>query len=544
MPLLISNIAQHRIAENKKVFDKAAQKAQDALQKDNLNTAIAWTKIAAHFASIRHPGFYVSPELENLLLDVANRIKQEPPEFSGEFYLQNKLKNAGKMRFLHITTEIYGTGGHSCYLDRWIQNTFDTSVHSLISTAQTDEVSPSLKNTLDTSGGWYLSLPELSSDLAEQALLLRLLGQNWADVIVLFAHPFDPLPTVAFGVQDGPPVALINHADHAFWLGASVADVVVDYHASGGDLCAKRRGTAESKILPIPMSQADTIVRMDARKELGFRKDEVIILTVGREEKYYPFGELDYLDVMVDFLKKHDAMRLIAAGPTYTLKWQRAHEESNGRIEALGQIDRSQLEKYYCAADVYIPSFPCSSGTALLEAAMHNLPIVGLHLDELPHLSLRDDVGFRQLKVHKLSVEEFVAALESTLNYPQLTKRKAQLVKENVEREHCMPGWNRYLTAILQALPSQHRIRRLKPQRQNPEAVDAQWEAVSAKMLGDELPWHSYSRLIRTYQRHLSKTEALNSQATSLMSAFVKSNNFKRGRQFLRSFGEFVDSAF
>jgi hypothetical protein len=96
----------------------------------------------------------------------------------------------------------------------------------------------------------------------------------------------------------------------------------------------------------------------------------------------------------------------------------------------------------------------------------------------------------------------------------------------------------------LQALPAEHRIRRIKPPEETAGDADSYWEMVSAKMLGDELPWHSYNRLIRTYQRHLTRTDALNTQARSLMSAFVKSGNFKRSRQFLRSFGEFVDSAF
>ncbi len=533
------------MSENRKVFAKAAAKAKVALQKNDLTSTIAWAKIAAHFAFIRHPGFYMSLELENTLIEVAQKIKQQPPEVSGEFYLQNKPKNIGKMRFLHVVTENYETGGHSLFLDRWVQNTIDTHVHSLISTAQNSEISNMLKETLDVSGGWNVCLPELSPDLAEQALLLRLLAHNWADVVVLFTHPFDPVPVVAFGVSGGPPVVLVNHADHAFWLGASVADLIVDYHSSAAELSTKRRGTKKSKILPMPLIQNEPFPQREAaREELGFEDGEIVLFTVGREEKYYPYNGVDFLNVMVEFLKKHPNTYLVAAGPVYTESWHRAHEATDGKVVAMGQIDRIQLEKCYSAADCYVASFPCGSGTALLEAAMHNLPIVGLHLADFPHLSLKDDVGFSKLDVHQSTVEGFKTALSSAISEIQVSRQRALEVKENVEREHCPPGWNSYLNLILQSLPSLHHLHRPKPRLEVSDLMDVYWESISAKMMGDESPWHSYNRLIRTYKKHLPKKAAINSQAQGLVSELVRLNNFNRSRQFIKGFGEFVDSAF
>ena len=536
--------ANRRIAQNRKVFDRAAKKAHSALEKNDLNSAIAWSKIAAHFAFVRHPGIYTSPVLENTLIEVAQRIKQQPPDVSGAFYLKNKPKNIGKMRFLHVVTESYGAGGHTPFVARWIENTLDNSVHSLVATGHNRELPSILKDAVNESGGWYSSLTELSENFVEQALLLRLLAQNWADIIVLLIHPFDPIPTVAFGVEGGPPVVLCNHADHAFWLGASVADVVVDYHPSGGALSVERRGTVASKLLPIPLTKSvPPPQKSDVRSELGFGKNETVLLTIGRDEKFYPFDGFDFFEVMVGFLKRHSNVRLVAVGPPNIGRWRQASAEVDGKIEVLGTVDRDELEKYYAAADVYVASFPCGSGTSLLEAAMHNLPIVGLHLSQLPHLSLQDDVGFTQLGVHQSTVDGFKASLESTITNCQNNRQKAELVRENVEREHCSPGWNRYLNDILQSLPSQHSIHNPKVSSQSTDYVDAYWENLSSHMMGNELPEHSMGRLIRVYSENLSKADMVNGQAENLMFAFLKVDSFKRSRQFFSSFREFVDSA-
>ncbi len=534
--------ALHR---NRRIFERAVKKADNALKNDDLTSAMAWAKVAAHFASVRHSGIYMSPQLEQTLLEVAQRITQEPPAISGTFYMKNKLGNMGKMRFLHVVTEGYSTGGHSLFVARWIRNTLENSVHSLIATAQNGEIPSLLRDAVDASGGWVTSLTELSPDLAEQALLLRLLAQDWADVIVLFIHPFDPLPLVAFGVSGGPPVIYCNHADHAFWLGVSVADVVLDYHLAGSDICRKRRGTANSKILPIPLTNSNPLqTKEDARGELGLSKSEFILLTVGREEKYFPYDGIDFINVMAGFLKNQQGVKLVVAGPQNIGRWRLASEESEGKIEVLGQLDHDRLEKYYVASDVYVPSFPCGSGTALLEAAMHNLPIVGLRFKELPNFNLADDVGLSKVKGYHSTIDSFAEALKSALKNQQIHHKKALLLKENVEREHCSPGWNSYLNNVLQSLPFQHKVHMPQVVSETPTYADAYWESISAQMLGNELPEHSYSRLIRVYSQYLPKTDVLRAQAESFLVAFFQVDSFKRSRQYFSSLKESAASVF
>jgi glycosyltransferase involved in cell wall biosynthesis len=535
--------ANHQLQESQKIFQETVERAKNAFRNGDLRAVLAWAKIAAHFAFVRHPGFYVSAELESLLLEVAQELEREPIDIDSPIARGLKTKDYGKMRFLFVVTESYNSGGHTPFIARWIQNTADTSIHSLVSTAHNGELSDLLTDAITKSGGWHYNLPELTPNLPEQTYLLRTFARDWADVVVLFVHPFDPLPTAAFGVADCPPVMYCNHADHAFWVGSSVSDVIVDYHPQGSILSARRRGRLDSKLLPIPLTKpAPALSSFVQRNLLNISNNDIVLLTVGREEKFLPFGNISFLEVMVDTLKKYPNVRLYAAGPEPHGAWKQASAMVGGRIQALGTIDRDLLETFYEAADLFVTSFPCGSGTALLEAGMHGLPIVGYDYAPLPHISGADDVSFSDTPVHTQSFEEFKDTLENALNNLADYQVKARVVKENILRDHCPPGWNKYLDDVLQALPSQHGIQTPQPIDAQNEYADRYLAYLDAQVMGDELPELSFSRLVRAYAVHLSRSEARNAQAKSLLRAFGQVDGTRQSKQYLMGCMEFVTS--
>ena len=51
--------------------------------------------------------------------------------------------------------------------------------------------------------------------------------------VILHVHMYDVLPILAFANGDfNRPVMFYNHADHLFWLGASISDLVVNFRSS------------------------------------------------------------------------------------------------------------------------------------------------------------------------------------------------------------------------------------------------------------------------------------------------------------------------
>lgn len=531
-----------KLFENKELFNKIVRKSRAASDNGDLELAVAWTKIAAHFAFVRHPGIYTSLELENLLVNIAQQISA-PSDLTSAFTL-DKSNIPGKMRFLFVITESYGTGGHSSFIARWIRNNCDKSVNSIVTTAQTAPLPDLIDEAIQDSGGWSCSLIEKSQKFVEQALFLRSISQRWADVVVLMVHPYDPLPTLAYGIDGGPPILYVNHADHAFWLGTSIADVIVDYHSSANVLSKKRRGVQDSKLLPIPLTK---IVLPDPnfvnRKALGFSDEDVILLTIAREEKFYPFDEYDFLKVMVEVLKKHKNAKLIAVGPQQKGRWQDASAAANGRIYALGTVDRLILEKYFNIADMYLESFPCGSGTSILEAGQHGLPLLGLAIDDLPHFRSGDDVAFKKFNIQVSSIQDYHTAIDSMIKEASLHHESARMVKKNIEHEHCSPHWNRYLDNILNSMPLKHKLRTLQPVTDVPEYSDFYWENLSAQSRFNEMPELSMCRLVRAYSKHLSTDNMVAAQAENIIPAFTKINSFKRSRQFFNGLRELVNSA-
>ncbi len=251
-PLKPNELPAKQLFQNKKLFEKAVSRAQIALKNDKLNSAIAWAQIGADFALYKHPGFYTSVTLESLLLEVANRLHEQREARDIDQKIHIKHTNTNKKHVLHVMTEAFGYGGHTRLVSAWIKNTFDTAVNSVVTTVQQDPLPDDLASSIAASGGKYQSLAAFSSNPLTRSFLLRQLSRNWADVVVLHVHPSDAIPIVAFGVAEGPPVIFLNHADHAFWLGASVADVVANLRPSGQKITLGRRGIKNSKILPIP----------------------------------------------------------------------------------------------------------------------------------------------------------------------------------------------------------------------------------------------------------------------------------------------------
>jgi hypothetical protein len=278
---------------------------------------------------------------------------------------------------------------------------------------------------------------------------------NWADVVVLHTHAFDALPILAFGVDGGPPVILFNHSDFAFWLGASVADVVADYRTVGQQLSWNRRGIRNSTILPIPLSDPGSAPRSEtARRELGVNSEGTVLLTIGQPERYTPFGEYDFVGTISRILARNPKSILVVVGPQWTRRWKTASAAVNGRIIVLGR--RTDLERLYASADIYLPSFPVGGLTALLDAGLHALPIVGLQNREAPMLCGEDDPSLDGLATHLTSTAEYEEVVERMIREATLRHQKGAELKAHVKTIHTGKDWSDTLTEVMRSLPSEH----------------------------------------------------------------------------------------
>jgi hypothetical protein len=170
-------------------------------------------------------------------------------------------------------------------------------------------------------------------------------------------------------------VLFVNHADHVFWLGTSVADVVVCLRQSGHLIARTRRGIDESRLvdLPIPLNLSQRVMTLkDAKQALGIAPDHVVLLTVAAEYKFESRRSPGFLDLLVPVIEEQESTTLLAVGPADAGVWHKANKLTAGHIRPLGTLPDPALYRY--AADIYLDSTPCASITSLLESAALGTP--------------------------------------------------------------------------------------------------------------------------------------------------------------------------
>ena len=202
--------------------------------------------------------------------------------------------------------------------------------------------------------------------------MLRSIARRFP-AIALHVHPHDSVPLLAWPDSNRPHISLINHADHVFWLGVTLADEVVCFRPTGAELSSDRRGVPSERIrtLPLPVDVPALPPRDAAREALGLGTNAVALLTVAANHKYQSLGGASYIDVIGPVLERHPNVVVLMVGA------QRPSEridDRGGRLRFCGlQPDPAT---YLAAADIYIDSAPMTSITSMLEAAASGLPVV------------------------------------------------------------------------------------------------------------------------------------------------------------------------
>ncbi len=490
------------------MFEKAVSRAQIALKKGKLNSAIGWAQIGADLALYKHPGFYYSVALESLLLEVANRLcdQREVRELDQKIHFKRARTN--KKHVLHVMTEGFEYGGHTRLVSAWIKNTLDTTINSVLMTVQQGSLPDDLASSIVASGGTWQSLAPFSQNLLTRSFLLRQLSRDWADLVVLHVHPSDAIPVVAFGVAGGPPVIILNHADHAFWLGASIADAVANLRPTGQDISKRRRGVLNSKILPIPILKANPTSDYEiVRKQLNIKKDQIVLLTVGSEFKYTPFGDYNFAGTMEKILRRNPKVVLFVIGPRQNRRWAEVSARVQGRIKVMGILDWSRLHDFYASADIYVEGFPVGGLTAMLEAGARGVPIIGLRVPEAPILNGSDDIAVDNFGLYVQSLEEFMTSIERMIAQSSLRDQRIVEVKRSIESIHFPPGWNHFLDELIQSLPSKHAPKVAVSSNISFGETDMFWAGLQAAALENPLQQFNLDLMLVEHGRYASKDE-------------------------------------
>ncbi|MFL8467501.1 hypothetical protein Q3395_20905, partial [Clostridioides difficile] len=62
------------------------------------------------------------------------------------------------------------------------------------------------------------------------------------------------------------PILHVNHYDSTFWLGTSIADIVIDFSETSQLITLDKRGIDKSEILPMPLKEKEVFSKSEVRK--------------------------------------------------------------------------------------------------------------------------------------------------------------------------------------------------------------------------------------------------------------------------------------
>ena len=424
-------------------FAWCVRNAERSLARGSSEGAAQWALLAGKLTASFTVSFLAHARLEAVL----RRAGRAAPASD-----QVMLKPASPgRRWLHVLTESHHVGGHTALCRRWIELDGSGDRHDLALTGQDlSKASTNLIDAVRASRGEAFCATPGPTPLVEKATWLRSLAAS-VDAVVLHTHMWDPVPTMAFGSHGGPGVLMLNHADHVYWTGSSVADLVLNLRPSGELMCLQHRGCDRIARLPIPLPRSPVksgdAQGLNWRRAQGISDDSVVFLTIGTAYKYAPTPTLSFFAAAKRLLGEMPAAHLVAVGPSSReAHWQELVKSAPGRVHAMGV--QTDLKAILAAATVYLEGFPFGSLTAMLEAALAAVPpVMAPALCPLPYRS--DDFALQDEPVPE-DVDAYVARALALASRQITNPASGGTVRDCVEQLHCEPNWRQHLEPIRQ----------------------------------------------------------------------------------------------
>lgn len=355
------------------------QAEEDLIQKEQI------ARQAIAFATKNVTGYYSSSAIEKVYLQLAQSLSVE--ELSD---------SCSSNSTLHVVTQCYDTGGHSRVIERWLTEALGEEKSSVFYSEPPlagVQINQRIEALVKKSGGQVYSSSE-SADMFQNAQLLRDISSGYQRVIV-HVHMHDTLPLLAYGVADFKTTVFhYNHADHLFWVGISVADVILETRTWGKLLTSRFRGRDDSVVLGIPQSRMDSNVNVDkkhARTKLGLPPNAKIIVSAASSHKYQVSSKINYIEMIAEILDRVPHSIFYCIGPCEGVSiWKSTMRRYAKQIVLMDEVSHEKLCLFFRASDLCLDSYPLAGGTTMLDVLTIGCPFLSLkspagQLDSLIH---------------------------------------------------------------------------------------------------------------------------------------------------------------
>lgn len=386
----------------------------------------------ALFATLYAPGLLADARLDAMLIQLSAR---ELPSIK----LQRSPE--GRRRLLHVLTEVWHVGGHTRVLNNWIK--LDRAAeHVVVITKQNSDLPGWLESSLRQAGvPVHIIAPRLPS--LERARRLRefAAGERWS-AIVLHHHGDDAVPILAFAEAGDVPVLIYNHADFLFWLGASVADLVIDFSPIRMEQSRTFRQARWSYLMPLPLGDAlPHTPPKEFRHALGLAESEVMLVSMGRRLKFRPFGEYDFFATMAKVLSDCPQAHLYVIGVSEEDYLQFAAVPCPANLHCVGEL--SDPVNYCAAADLFVEPFPIGTALGVLDVCRFGaVPVFAFgHLPMVYGEGSIDLFGGSEVETRLRTEEEYRAYLVNLIRDSRERRALGEKVRRFITQRCTGPAW-------------------------------------------------------------------------------------------------------
>lgn len=464
------------------VADWFLELSENSIKSGNLEEGAKYSHIAASILSRQNRNL-VSYRLEKNLCLIAGRLH----EYNAQPLVMS-LKDDQEKCCLHVLDEALAAGGLTLMAIRWILNDNRGWKHNVVLLAQEASIPDELFQASNQTGGTVYKF-EPSASFLSRAVWLRSLAQKTASMVILHISVSDVICGIAFGVNDGPPVLIVNHAAHIFWTGTSIADLVINCRGSELErLWTEKFRNSLSALVPIPLPnlpiRSSGVIsdkdKQEAKKAIGLPEDSIVILTVGASFKFLLMDGLDFVKTFESILSQVPKAILVVVGAQPHDRWTAASKRTDDRIKVMGGISQSKLAQFREAADIYAESFPFGSTTSLLETALYWVPAV-FAPSQCPPPYGTDGIAVDNLTKRPASVEDYKNEIIALCNNPDERRKLGRKIGASVVQHHTGMGWVKHLENALGRLPENHKTHLNLLSIRTPENIHEYWANFVAK---------------------------------------------------------------
>jgi len=265
---------------------------------------------------------------------------------------------------LVIATELYSNGGHSRLFERIVAfSGANYTVDLMVNHFHSEEIYQNLRlQCRDIFKGC-----QSYSDVLNVAHIISRYNK-----VVTLIHPDDIYNVVCIRLAKklNPRllVYFVNHSDHTFTYGVSMADSWFELSKYGSLLDEMRGLTCPSHFLGIPIDK-----KSYAKKTDRF-KDGDNIMMAASYIKFRPSGNMKVDELVVPVLNEfvHSKLTVIGVRPFLDFWWWKLKLKYGKRLKLMYATSHSDYTKLVRQSDLYLDSYPMPGGTAFAEQYMTN----------------------------------------------------------------------------------------------------------------------------------------------------------------------------